>query len=119
MRARVGGTLVFDVRLVTRLAWLPADLLHSDAMMRLPAPTRQPGTMGRLRKHGRELALSDPAACREPRKRHQHGDLPLRDGHRRSVRGVHPRLTHCADLCVPRISSAAVTSRVALLAVRP
>jgi hypothetical protein len=31
--------------------------------MWLPAPPRRPGTNGRPRKHGRELALSDPAAC--------------------------------------------------------
>src|SRR6266853_1399458 len=51
---------------VTRLAWLLADLpvdllgrLRSDRVMQLPAPPRQPGTLGRPR---------------------QHGDLPVRDG---------------------------------------
>jgi hypothetical protein len=32
--------------------------LRSDRVMQLPAPPRQPGTMGRPRKHGGELALS-------------------------------------------------------------
>ena len=34
--------------------------------MWLPAPPRLLGTNGRLRKHGRELALSDRAACPDP-----------------------------------------------------
>src|SRR5437763_15694746 len=62
--------VVFDAGYdVTRLAWLLADLpvellgrLRSDRVMQLPAPPRQPGTMGRPRKHGRQLALSHPAA---------------------------------------------------------
>ena len=66
--------VVFDAGYdVTRLAWLLADLpvellgrLRSDRVMQLPAPPRQPGTNGRPRKHGRELALSDPAACPDP-----------------------------------------------------
>ena len=67
--------VVFDAGYdVTRLAWLLADLpvellgrLRSDRVMWLPAPPRRPGTNGRPRKHGRELALSDPAACPDPR----------------------------------------------------
>ena len=31
-----------------------------------PAPPRRPGTNGRPRKHGRELALSRPEACPDP-----------------------------------------------------
>jgi DDE superfamily endonuclease len=58
---------------VTRLAWLLADLpvqllgrLRSDRVLQLPAPPRQPGTMGRPRKHGGELALADPATGPAP-----------------------------------------------------
>jgi len=48
------------------LADLPVELLgrlRSDQVMWLPAPARDE----RPRKHGRELALSDPAACPHPR----------------------------------------------------
>jgi len=60
--------VVFDAGYdVTRLVWLLADLpaellgrLRSDRVMQLAVP-RQPGTVGRPRKHGGQLALSDPA----------------------------------------------------------
>src|SRR6266566_4870669 len=60
--------VVFDAGYdVTRLSFLLADLpvdllgrLRSDRVMWLPAPPRRPGTNGRPRKHGRELALSHP-----------------------------------------------------------
>jgi hypothetical protein len=63
--------VVFDAGYdVTRLAWLLADLpaellgrLRSDRVMWLPAPPRAPGTNGRPRKHGRELALSSPVGA--------------------------------------------------------
>jgi hypothetical protein len=66
--------VIFDAGYdVTRLAFLLADLpvevlgrLRSDRVMRLPAPPRQPGTNGRPRKHGRELALADPATWPAP-----------------------------------------------------
>ena len=84
--------VVFDAGYdVTRLAWLLADLpvellgrLRCDRVMRLPAPPRQPGTKGRPRKHGRELALSGPGGLPGPADHHQHGDLPVR--HRRGRR---------------------------------
>jgi hypothetical protein len=66
--------VIFDAGYdLTRLAHLLADLpvqvlgrLRSDRVMQLPAPLRQPGTMGRPRKHGGELALSDPATWPAP-----------------------------------------------------
>jgi hypothetical protein len=66
--------VVFDAGYdVTRLAWLLADVpvelagrLRSDRVMWLPAPPRRPGTNGRPRKHGCELALSCPQACPDP-----------------------------------------------------
>jgi hypothetical protein len=88
---------------VTRLAWLLADLPvelpgrpRSDRVMQLPAPARRPGTMGRPRKHGGELALSDPATWPDP---------PVTTSTPTSRYGiataaawdrVHPRLTHRA-----------------------
>ena len=88
---------------VTRLAWLLADLpvellgrLRSDRVMRLPVPPRRPGTNGRPRKHGRELALSGPAAFPDPHvatstaaSRYGTAVTAARDR-------VHPRLTHRA-----------------------
>jgi hypothetical protein len=62
--------VIFDAgydlaRLAHLLAGLPAQVLgrlRSDRVMQLPAPPRPPGTRGRPRKHGGELALADPAA---------------------------------------------------------
>src|SRR5690349_23749607 len=58
---------------VARLAWLLAGLpvellgrLRSDRVMQLPGPSRRPGTQGRPRKHGGQLALSDPATWPDP-----------------------------------------------------
>ena len=58
---------------MTRLSFLLADLpvdllgrLRSDRVLWLPAPPRQPATMGRPRKHGGELALADPATWPAP-----------------------------------------------------
>ena len=52
---------------MTRLAYLLGDppikelgRLRSDRVRQLPAPARQPGILGRPRKHGGELALSGP-----------------------------------------------------------
>ena len=80
--------VVFDAGYdVTRLAYLLADLpaellgrLRSDRVMQLPAPPRQPGTMGRPRKHGGELALANPATSAGPAGGHEHGDVQVRDG---------------------------------------
>jgi len=96
--------VVFDAGYdVTRLAWLLADLpvellgrLRSDRVMQLPAPPRQPGAMGRPRKHGGELALADPATWPDPQvatstmtSRYGMAAAAARDR-------VHPRLTHRA-----------------------
>jgi len=66
--------VIFDAGYdMTRLAYLLADLpvqvpgrLRSDRVMQLPAPPRQPHARGRPRKHGRELALRDPATWPAP-----------------------------------------------------
>ena len=96
--------VVFDAGYdVTRLAWLLADLpvellgrLRSDRVMWLPAPPRRPGTNGRPRKHGRELALSGPAAFPDPQittstETSRYGAAVTAAWDR-----VHPRLTHRA-----------------------
>src|SRR6516164_1030520 len=96
--------VVFDAGYdVTRLAWLLADLpvellgrLRSDRVMWLPAPPGRPGTNGRPRKHGRELALSGPAAFPDPQvttstETSRYGTAVTAAWDR-----VHPRLTHRA-----------------------
>jgi DDE superfamily endonuclease len=88
---------------VTRLAWLLADLpvemlgrLRSDRVMWLPAPPRVPGTNGRPRKHGRELALSDPAACPGPQITTSTATSRYGIAVACAWDRVHPRLTHRA-----------------------
>ncbi len=96
--------VIFDAGYdVTRLSFLLADLpvdllgrLRSDRVMQLPAPPRQPGTIGRPRKHGRELALADPATWPAPHVTtstvtSRYGIAAAAAWHR-----VHPRLTHRA-----------------------
>ncbi len=96
--------VVFDAGYdVTRLAWLLAGLpvellgrLRSDRVMALPVPPRQPGTTGRPRKHGGELALADPATWPVP----QVTTSTLTSRYGMAVAAawdrVHPRLTHRA-----------------------
>jgi hypothetical protein len=96
--------VIFDAGYdVTRLAWLLADLpaellgrLRSDRVMQLPAPPRQPRTMGRPRKHGGELALADPASWPAPQV--TTSTLTSRYGMAAAAAWdrVHPRLTHRA-----------------------
>jgi hypothetical protein len=86
---------------VTRLAWLLADLpvevlgrLRSDRVMKLPTPPRQPGTNGRPRKHGQQLALADPATWPAPLI--TTSTVTSRYGRAAAAAWdrVHPRLTH-------------------------
>ena len=66
--------VVFDAGYdVSRLAYLLADLpvevlgrMRSDRVLQFPAPARTPGTCGRPRRHGGELAFSDPATWPQP-----------------------------------------------------
>jgi hypothetical protein len=96
--------IVFDAGYdVTRLAWLLADLpvellgrLRSDRVMWLPAPPRRPGTNGRPRKHGRELALSDPVACPDPQIATSTETARYGTAEAAAWDRVHPRLTHRA-----------------------
>jgi len=96
--------VVFDAGYdVTRLAWLLAGLpvsvlgrLRSDRVMQLPAPPRRPGTTGRPRKHGGELALSDPATWPGPQV--ATSTMTSRSGMATAAARdrVHPRLTRRA-----------------------
>ncbi len=88
---------------VTRLAWLLADLpaellgrLRSDRVMLLPAPPRQPGTMGRPRKHGGELALADPATWPVPQVTTSTVTSRYGEAAAAAWDRVHPRLTRRA-----------------------
>ena len=50
------------------MAGLPVELLgriRSDRVLRLPKPSRMPGTNGRPPKHGPEFALNKPATWPE------------------------------------------------------
>jgi len=96
--------VIFDAGYdVTRLAFLLKDLpvevlgrLRSDRVMRLPVPPRQPGTNGRPRKHGRELALADPVTWPVPQI--TASTVTSRYGMAVAIAWdrVHPRLTHRA-----------------------
>jgi DDE superfamily endonuclease len=88
----------YDVpRLSFLLAGLPVEVLgrlRSDRVMRLPAALRRPGAAGRPRKHGRELALADPATWPAP----QVTTSTVTSRYGIAVAAawdrVHPRLTH-------------------------
>jgi DDE superfamily endonuclease len=94
--------IVFDAGYdVTRLAYLLADLpvellgrLRSDRVMQMPAPPRQPGIVGRPRKHGGELALSDPATWPAPRVATSTVTSRYGTAITAAWDRVHPRLTH-------------------------
>ena len=96
--------VIFDAGYdLTRLAHLLADLpavvlgrLRSDRVMQLAAPPRQPRTRGRPRKHGGQMALSDPATWPAP----QVTTTTLTSRYGTAVAAawdkVHSRLTHRA-----------------------
>ncbi|MFF3672021.1 NF041680 family putative transposase [Microtetraspora malaysiensis] len=86
---------------VTRLAFFLADLpvevlgrIRSDRVLRLPKPSRLPGTTGRPPKHGPEFALDKPATWPEP----QHTTTAETTRYGTAVATswdrLHPRLTH-------------------------
>jgi hypothetical protein len=94
--------VIFDAGYDTpRLSFLLSDLpvqllgrLRSDRVMQLPAPPRQPHTTGRPRKHGGELALTDPATWPAPQV--TTSTMTSWYGMARAAARdrVHPRLTH-------------------------
>ena len=92
--------VIFDAGYdVTRLAYLPVELLgrlRSDRVMLLPAPPRQPGTPGRPRKHGGELALADPGTWPGPQATTSTVTSRYGTAVAAAWNRVHPRLTHRA-----------------------
>ena len=64
--------------------------------MQLAAPPRQPGVMGRARKHGGELALSDPATWPDPQVATSTATSRYGTATAAAWDRVHPRLTHRA-----------------------
>ena len=78
--------VIFDagydpMRLAYRLADLPMEVLgrlRSDRVLHFPVPARRPGTPGRPSRHGRELALADPATWPRAAGYHDDGDHPVR-----------------------------------------
>jgi hypothetical protein len=96
--------VIFDAGYdVTRLAWLlgglPVELLgrlRSDRVMQLPAPPRGPGTLGRPRKHGGQLALADPATWPAPQVSTTTTTSRYGTAAAAAWDWVHPRLTHRA-----------------------
>jgi DDE superfamily endonuclease len=85
---------------VTRLAYVLADLpvqllgrLRADRVLRLPKPSRSPGTTGRPPKHGAEFALNNPATWPAPQ--HLTTTQTSRYGAARAASWdrLHPRLT--------------------------
>jgi hypothetical protein len=99
--------VVFDAGYdITRLSFLLADLpvdvlgrLRSDRVMQLPAPPREPGTVGRPRKHGGELALADPAAWPAPQITTSTATSRYGTAVAAAWDRVHPRLTHRRRPC--------------------
>ena len=88
---------------VTRLAWLLAGLpvevlgrLRADRVMQLPALPRRPGTIGRPRKHGGQLALADPATWPDPQITTSTPTSRYGMAAAAAWDRVHPRLTHRA-----------------------
>jgi hypothetical protein len=94
--------VIFDagydpMRLACRLADLPVEVLgrlRSDRVLYFPVPQRQPGTRGRPPRHGRELALADPATWPQPpvtttTQTTRYGTAVTQAWDR-----LHPRLTH-------------------------
>jgi hypothetical protein len=96
--------VIFDAGYdVTRLSFLLADLparvlgrLRSDRVMQLPAPPRQPATRGRPRRHGGQLALSDPATWPAPQVTTSTPTTRYGIALAAAWDRVHPRLTHRA-----------------------
>jgi DDE superfamily endonuclease len=96
--------VVFDAGYdVTRLAFLLADLpvqllgrIRSDRVFYLPAPPRLPGTTGRPRRHGDELALADPATWPSPQATTTTQTPRCGTAAATAWDRLHPRLTHRA-----------------------
>ncbi|MFE1522095.1 NF041680 family putative transposase [[Kitasatospora] papulosa] len=86
---------------VTRLAWVLCDLpvelvgrVRSDRVMRLPKPSRQPGTNGRPPKLGLEFRFTKPETWPEPAITTVTDTTHYGKAETQAWDRVHPRLTH-------------------------
>jgi hypothetical protein len=70
--------------------------LRIDRVLQRPAPPRPPGTLGRPRKHGVELALADPATWPAPQVTTSTATSRYGTAAASAWDRVHPRLTHRA-----------------------
>ncbi|MFG1920263.1 transposase, partial [Micromonospora sp. NPDC048898] len=84
-----------------RLAFLLADLpvqvlarMRSDRVLRRAVPARQPGTIGRPRKHGDEFVFGDPTTWGEPDVATAADTRLYGAAWARAWDRLHPRLTH-------------------------
>jgi hypothetical protein len=96
--------IVFDAGYdLARLAFLLADLpvevlgrIRSDRVLRLPAPPRPPGAIGRPPKHGGEFHLAEAATWPEPHALTSTETTRYGTAVAQAWDRLHPRLTHRA-----------------------
>ena len=94
--------VIFDagydpMRLAHQLADLPVEILgrlRSDRVLHFPVPPRRPGTNGRPPRHGRELALADPATWPDPAVTTTTDTTRYGTAAAQAWDRLHPRLTH-------------------------
>ncbi len=94
--------MIFDagydpMRLAYQLADLPVEVLgrlRGDRVLHFPVPQRRPGTHGRPPRHGRELALADPATWPGPAVTTATQTTPCGTATAQAQDRLHPRLTH-------------------------
>ena len=94
--------VIFDagydpMRLAHQLAGLPVEILgrlRSDRVLHFPVPARRPGTSGRPPRHGRELALADPATWPDPAVTTTTQTTRYGTAAAQAWDRLHPRLTH-------------------------
>src|ERR1035438_2109426 len=94
--------VIFDagydpMRLAHQLAGLPVEILgrlRSDRVLHFPVPARRPGTNGRPPRHGRELALADPATWPDPAVTTTTQTTRYGTAAAQAWDRLHPRLTH-------------------------
>jgi len=86
---------------VSRLAYLLADLpvevlgrIRADRVLRLPAPARRPGDIGRPPKHGGELRLADSRSWPDPQIATSTATSRYGTARASAWDRLHPRLTH-------------------------
>ena len=91
------------MRGMTRCGWLTSSRTcpwrswggcAADRVLHFPVPQRQPGTHGRPPRHGRELALADPATWPGPAVTTATQTTRCGTATAQAQDRLHPRLTH-------------------------